>query len=317
MRSITIGGLIGQLLFACSNDDAREPRSDGGTQDAGVIVDASSPTDAGRTDADAPSDAAPNDAALGDIGLNDGGTMNGEPDAAVNDGGMNGGEPDAGMLSCDYRTVDDVLVIEAEDLPLNEDWTVATAEPDYWGTGYILWTGNQRLNNPGSGRIRVLFRVERAGRYRLQWRTQVGMGTSPTDHNDTWVRFPDAEDTYGLSGQNGNESRRYPRPICEDSDFIAEIQALPEVDQVRCVEGSSNNNWFKVYSSGALNWRWSARTSDNDAHEIHFELPAEGTYTLELSARSSYSLIDRIVIHEESVPNGAARDETRGPTPCP
>jgi len=72
---------------------------------------------------------------------------------------------------------------------------------------------------------------------------------------------------------------------------------------------------MKVYSSGARDWKWSTRTSDHDAHDIHVEYGAAGVYTLELSARADFHLIDRIVLHEESVAQSTV--EAEGPTtPC-
>lgn len=44
-----------------------------------------------------------------------------------------------------------------------------------------------------------------------------------------------------------------------------------------------------------------------DAHEVHCEVP-NAVYTMELSARSSFSRLDRIVIHEEGVANNTGRD---------
>lgn len=50
------------------------------------------------------------------------------------------------------------------------------------------------------------------------------MGSNTTEHNDTWARFPDAADAYGLKMQNDLEVRRYPHPVCDDAQFMASIE---------------------------------------------------------------------------------------------
>lgn len=218
---------------------------------------------------------------------------------------------------CDWRTVNDILVFEAESLPITQDWVVATDEAGYTGDGYIEWTGRSRNNDPSYGRIDVALQIDTPGRYRLQWRNRIGMGDNPTEHNDTWVRFPDAADYYGLKGQQGAEIRRYPKPICEDDTFTSSIIALDAVDEATCVEGSSRDGWLKVYSSGARDWKWSTRTSDNDASAIMVEFGAPGTYILNLAARGDHHLIDRVVLHEESIDDDTVRDLNLAETPCP
>ena len=73
---------------------------------------------------------------------------------------------------------------------------------------------------------------------------------------------------------------------------------------------------FKVYCSGATTWNWTTNTSDSDAHPVYAEFKSPGTYTLELSARSEMHLIDRIVIHRESVSSKVAHDANLKETPC-
>ena len=156
-----------------------------------------------------------------------------------------------------------------------------------------------------------------AGRYRLQWRNRIGLGNNSTEHNDSWLRFVDVDDYYGLRIQNNLESRRYPRPKCEDQMLMTMIEGDPDVSTATCPAGSSSDGWLKVYSSGASDWLWSTRTSDSDAHDIYFEVAEPGVYTFEMSARADYHLIDRIVVHEESIDNAVAQDLMAPPTPCP
>ncbi len=218
---------------------------------------------------------------------------------------------------CDYETVDDVLVIEAEDLPLVDSWTVG-ADAEFSGfndAGYIAWTAGQQLNNPGAGTMSQTLRLSRAGRYRLQWRNQVGQGTSTTDHNDTWVRIVGA-DLFAAKGPDDAEARVYPSPQCNDDAFLDPIRALPDVVSAGCPAGATSDGWFKVYSSGASDWSWSTRTSDHDPHEVVFEVAGPATVTFQMAARSSNHLIDRIVWHHDDVSDNQARDLDRATTAC-
>ena len=240
----------------------------------------------------------------------DSGSDGGDDAGTAGSGGDGGGSPS----DCYAVGSDGVLVLEGENLPLNDMWTVGSSEAGFTGTGYAYWSGESFNGQPGNGEMLVDLQLPEAGRYKFQWRARIGMGDDPTEHNDVWVKFPDAVDYYGM--KDSPESRRYPKPQCEDADFIAGIEGLPETGEIRCAEGSTRDGWMKVYSSGARDWRWSTQTSDNDAHPIFFEVDAAGTYTLQMSARADWMLIDRIVVHLETVDDDTARDESRAETRC-
>jgi hypothetical protein len=206
-------------------------------------------------------------------------------------------------------------MFEAESLPLVEQWEESTTVANYYGSGYIQWTGPSYNNQPGNGLMERALYVDQAGRYRVQWRTQIGMGNNATEHNDIWLKFPDATDYYGKAG-NDPETRRYPKPICEDQNFIDGIEALPQVSQATCAAGSTSDGWMKVYSSGATDWKWSTRTSDSDAHDIYVEFDQPGVYTISFSARADWMLLDRVVMHREDVTDGVAQDQAQAETPC-
>lgn len=233
--------------------------------------------------------------------------------ASTTSGG--GGMP---PVACDYEVVNGLMVIEAEDLPLSGNWQTATSEGNFTGSGYILWTGNSQNNNPGQGLISVDVNVPVAGRYRWRWRNRIGMGNNTTEHNDTWLRWPglDVEDYYGMRMQNGNETRRYPKPTCNNNALMTMIEMDPNVTTAQCPNGSTEDGWMKIYSSGASDWSWSTRTSDNDAHDIFVVFDQPGVYTFEMSARADFHLIDRIVLHEEGLANGITQDLNNAATPC-
>ena len=74
---------------------------------------------------------------------------------------------------------------------------------------------------------------------------------------------------------------------------------------------------MKIYSSGTTNWTWSARTSDHDAHEVYVTFDTAGVYTLEISGRSKYHALDRIVLFkDEAYSVNQATDENIPATVC-
>lgn len=217
---------------------------------------------------------------------------------------------------CDYETIDGLIVIEAESLPITKDWSIQTDEPGYYADGYIGWSGPSFNGDPSHGIMEVTIFVAEAGRYRLQWRNRIGMGDNTTEHNDSWVRFPDAADFFGVQAAGDDERRVYPRPICEDKAAMEEVLALPNVIEAECVEGSSTDGWFKVYSSGASDWSWSTRTNDNNGYDVVVEFDEPGDYAFTMAARGDFHLIDRIVIHEVDVSNDDVQDPDATETEC-
>ncbi|WP_375324240.1 PKD domain-containing protein [Flagellimonas sp. GZD32] len=172
-----------------------------------------------------------------------------------------------------------LVVIEAESFDINSNWTMESTEDGYLGTGY-LFNHVDSFNTPGNGTITEQILISTPGKYRFQWRNNIGIidASSPTtEHNDAWLRFPDADDFYGEKS-NGNivypfGSGKTPNP-----------------------NGAGANGWFKVYAN-TLNWNWTANVSDNDPHQIYVEFDEPGIYTLEISSRSEGHLIDRIALH--------------------
>ncbi len=182
---------------------------------------------------------------------------------------------DCGLAT--YEDVDGLIVIEAENLPIDgTDWSIKSNFNDFTGTGYLSWDGNNNFNSPGNGLITTKIRINTPGTYRFRWRSRIGNGTNSTEHNDSWLRFADASDFY--AEKNGN--RIYPNGS----------------GQTPNPNGSSSDGWFKAYLSGSTNWTWSTQTSDNDAHQIFVEFDAVGIYTMEISGRSKDHLIDRITL---------------------
>lgn len=181
--------------------------------------------------------------------------------------------------------------VEFESAEFSEDWTLNTDEPDFTGDGSMVWNGSQNLNQPGVGRTTFKININTPGIYRFVWRSAVTIGNDGTEHNDTWLRFDDADDFFG---QNGS-SIVYPRDRGKTPN----------------PNGSSEDGWFKIYRSGSdLGFKWQARTSDNNAHDIYVTFEDAGIYTMEISARSSGHAIDRFVLFTDAYSLNEATDET-------
>ncbi|MEM9363071.1 MAG: hypothetical protein AAGA43_10570 [Bacteroidota bacterium] len=174
-----------------------------------------------------------------------------------------------------------IISVEFENTDFDGDWELRNDANDISGRGYMVWTGPQRLNQPGEGKATFLLQIGTPGTYQFLWKSSFRQGDNGTEHNDSWLRFPNANDFFG---EKDNGSIVYPG----DSGK----QPNPE--------GSSSDGWFKIYRSGDDNaFLWQARTSDNDAHDIFVTFSQEGIYTMEVSARSSFHGIDRFLLFEK------------------
>lgn len=218
--------------------------------------------------------------------------------------------------ACDFQTVSKMAVFEMESLPLTEDWKIGRQVSGASGGAYIFWDGPSYNNDPTHGVIRFTVLIKEAGRYRLWLRNRIGAGTNPTEHNDIWARFPDARDYYGVKISNGQETRRYPKPKCEDDNFLRITKERFQIAEARCANGSTRDGWMKVYSSGATDWKWSSFTSDNDAHQVVFVAGANEVVTVELAARADLQLLDVGVIHELSLPRAQVEAMNLAQTAC-
>ncbi|MEL6193825.1 MAG: DUF5060 domain-containing protein [Bacteroidota bacterium] len=188
-----------------------------------------------------------------------------------------------------YKEEGGLVVFEPESIPVAGDWDLQTSIDGYSGAGYIRWGGSNQFNNPGQGLMEYTIQIQTPGTYRFNWRSRITIGNDSREHNDTWLRFPDADDFYGE--KNGG-SIVYPHGS----------------GQTPNPEGAGKEGWFKIYMSRAGEWHWSARTSDNDAHDIYVVFNAPGVYTMQLSGRSEGHAVDRIVLYTDDTSNNDAQD---------
>ncbi len=210
-------------------------------------------------------------------------------------------EPPSGGDECDiHEEVDGLLVAEMESANLIEDWNLKTSGIDFTGNGAIYWDGSQSLQNPGNGVMTYNIKINTPGTYRFEWRVAVGKGNKTSDHNDTWLKI-DADDFYGLQGNH----RVRPRGRCETD---------PDAD---CPRGATKDGFFKIYGGKINEFQWKTYTSDSDAHRIYADFNKPGIYQITISARSSYHIIDRMVLFNDQVSRSKAIDPNTPVTrPC-
>ncbi len=200
----------------------------------------------------------------------------------------------------DYEESNGLVVIETENLNISgTEWQIKTEKAGFTGAGYIEWTGNDFFNGNLAGTAGVIstrIRINTPGVYKFDWRNSIARGTSTTDLNDSWLRFPDAADFYG---EKPDGSRTYPRGETRGrTPFPA---------------GQSGDGFFKMYVNN-LNWSFQSTTGDNaDGRPVFVEFATAGVYTMEIAARSEGHIIDRIVLS-----NGATNPLalTNTETPC-
>ncbi len=186
-----------------------------------------------------------------------------------------------------------IVVFEFENDRFKEQWVIENSLSNASGTGYVLWKGDQFLANPGNGIVRYNLKIVNPGTYQFIWHSAVAIGSSGTDHNDTWLRFPDANDFYARK----EASIVYPKGSGKSPN----------------PEGGGADGWFKVYRSGNnLGFKWQASTYDNNAHDIFVDFDSPGIYTMEISARSSGHAIDKVLLFSASFTQNSALENAEG-----
>ncbi|WP_116770115.1 hypothetical protein [Maribacter litoralis] len=180
-----------------------------------------------------------------------------------------------------YNEAEGLVMVEFESGQFSDDWELKTQGDNYTGDGYMVWTGDQFLGSPGNGTVTFKLNITTPGTYRFEWRSSVTTGDQGTEHNDSWLRFADADDFFGEK----NDSRVYPK----------------DTGKTPNPNGSSKDGWFKIYRSGNdLDFKWNTSTSDNDAHKIYVTFNTAKIYTMEVSARSSGHAIDKFALFSSS-----------------
>lgn len=152
-----------------------------------------------------------------------------------------------------------IVMMEAESSGAQGDWKRESSISGYSGNGYLRWNGSDAfaVSSAGRGTTTYRFRIQKAGNYEMRWRSRITRGNNPTEHNDSWIRFP--------SGRN-----------------VSGQQAL--------------NGWTKVYMNTLNKWVWQSATVDNVGRRVRQYFSA-GDHTLQISGRSNGHAIDRISLY--------------------
>ncbi len=185
-----------------------------------------------------------------------------------------------------YQESGGLVIIELESAASYGLWELDSSRVGFTGDGYLHYKGTNYYNDPGNSLLKFEIAIEKTGKYRFQWHSLIAMGQSNTEHNDSWLRFNDANDFYGeKEGQKvyPKGTGKFPNP-----------------------EGSSANGWLKIYQNSLNNWTWATRTSDRDPHQIYVEFDSVGVYTLEISGRSRGHAINRLALYHSDVPSTLA-----------
>ena len=211
------------------------------------------------------------------------------PDEAENPEETSCNEP----LNYIFNENEGLVLVEFENAEFTADWKLKTEGSSFSGAGYMVWEGSQSLGNPGNGKATFTINIKNPGTYQFIWFSAVTLGDNGTEHNDTWLRFSDADDFFAQNGQG--TSIVYPKDIGKTPN----------------PEGASKDGWFKIYRSGSnLDFKWQSSTFDNNAHDVFVVFEEPGTYLMEVSARSSGHGIDKFVLFNNSVAKSDATSST-------
>ena len=275
--------------LSCSND-----LDDSLTEDTGT-VDTPMDTNGEADSQDPDNDKGGNGSGTSSGSNDDGNDTDANPDmdngdASNDNSGDENQEPCSGDAEKLFEESNGLLLVEFEDAEFTGDWKLKNDGASFSGEGYMVWEGEQFLGNPGNGKTSFNIKISQAGTYSFLWKSAVKTGDNGTEHNDTWLRFADADDFYAKKG----ESVVYPK----------------DTGKTPNPEGASKDGWFKIYRSGQdLDFKWQARTFDNDAHDIFVVFDSPGIYTMEVSARSSGHGIDKFVLFSEAYDKNGATSE--------
>lgn len=173
---------------------------------------------------------------------------------------------------------DGIVIIEAESATIiPAEWTRDSTIVGFTGSSSLHYTGNDLFNIVGRSVLTYKIYINEIGRYRVRWRSRIAIGSSNSEHNDSWLRLPDASDFYAQQ----NQTRLYPKGSGRTPN----------------PNGSGANGWFKAYQNNNGIWSLQTWTSDNDRHPIFAEFDSVGVYTIQIAGRSNGHSIDRLIMH--------------------
>jgi hypothetical protein len=84
----------------------------------------------------------------------------------------------------DFQDQNGLVVIEIESATAVGDWASETALPDFTGSGYYRWDGNNNFGTPNIDTLEYQVRINTPGKYRFVWRNRIAEGDNSTESND-------------------------------------------------------------------------------------------------------------------------------------
>ncbi len=168
----------------------------------------------------------------------------------------------------------DVVILEAESLPINGAWRIAN-DGRASGGRYITWEGlsRERNNSKPADAMSTSIKIGKPGEYRFTWAMRQPDNVAGDKANDSWLNFPDA-------------------------------------DRFGPVDGGRYGGFIKVFgrSTGEFKYAGTADVSHQKS-KVAILFNNSGTYTLQIAGRSHGHQIDRIIIHHDTI---SAKDAIDG-----
>ncbi|AUP80521.1 hypothetical protein [Flavivirga eckloniae] len=180
-----------------------------------------------------------------------------------------------------------VVEVDASDVTLVGDWKKRTTIDGYTGEGYIVWEGPGQTWKGTVGEVGKLtykINIEKTGTYLFQWRSYIAKKAAVdpwAEHNDTWLKFPDADDFFGRKA--GSTIDIYPKGSGKSPNPA----------------GENGNGFFKIYMNDVDKWSMISSTSDSDAHQVYVTFNEAKEYTVEIAARSDFHAIDSFKLTQQ------------------
>ncbi len=190
------------------------------------------------------------------------------------------------------------IIVQAEDTNLVADWRERTSATGFNGDGYIVWEGPEKFWDKGTagqnGLLTYKITVDEPGTYQFIWTSRIVKGepaSVATEHNDSWVRLPDADDFFAFDDVNND--KYYATGNAANKTPVIPINLLNPNPNNLPKGGENRNGFFKGYMNTYGSWLQKTNTWDNNPMSIFATFNTAGIYTVEIDARSDGHAIDQ------------------------
>lgn len=191
-----------------------------------------------------------------------------------------------------------LVIIEAESIGAQGGWVEEQAD----GVTYLTST-NQHLGNTNGTTLSYPIQITTPGVYRLSMKSNILNQSTPTEHNDSWIRFSNNTTNVYYFGVPNGTSVTETSLINNINGTQSNIPIIYPVGSGRTPTFSGSNpglnGFFKVYRSGP-GLVWQAFTIDNTPYKVYVYFANPGTYTMEVSERDTGFKLDRLALHKIS-----------------